>query len=109
MKVCGSVPHLSNYANIFLKFYVCCDISEKKRLILFIVGRVINHNRDLKHVNHALVLCQNVAFMSNVSYILYVCNDISKMNHLLLFMLGIMINHHRGFMHIKYTWALCQK
>ena len=37
-----SVPNLSNYANMFLKCYVCCDISEKKGLILFIFGTVNN-------------------------------------------------------------------
>ena len=37
--VFGSMPNLSNYGNIVLKFYVFCyDIPEKKGLILFTLG-----------------------------------------------------------------------
>ena len=55
----GPMPNLSNYGNM-------CDISEKKRLILFIFGTVINHKRGLMRVKYTLALCQNVAFMSIV-------------------------------------------
>ena len=63
----GSMPNVSNYTNIFLKFYVYNDISEKNGLILVIFGTVINHNRDLMHAKYTLTLCQKVAFMSIIS------------------------------------------
>ena len=101
----GFMPNLStcNYANMFLKFYVCSDISEKNGLILLIFGTVINnnspgHNSDLMHVKYPLALCQNVAF-----YVNYIINCKNQWN---LFMLCAVINHHRGFMHIQYTLAL---
>ena len=59
-KICGSMPDLSNYANIFLKFYVFCNISEKNVFMLFIFGTVINHNRDMMYVKYTMALCQNV-------------------------------------------------
>ena len=40
-----SMPNLSNNAYIFLTCYVCCNISEKNGLILFMFGAVISHNR----------------------------------------------------------------
>ena len=58
------MPNLNTYGNIFLTFYVCCNISEKNGLILFTFGTVINHNKDLMHLKYTLALCQNVAFMS---------------------------------------------
>ena len=51
------MPNLStssNYGNIFYKLDVCCDISEKNGLILFIYGTVINHNRNFMHVKYTL-------------------------------------------------------
>ena len=46
----GCMPNLSNYTNIFLKFYVYCAILEKNGLILFIFNTVINHNEYLMRV-----------------------------------------------------------
>ena len=99
----GPMPNLSNYVNIFLKFYICCNISEKNGLILFIFDTVISHNRELMHVKYTLALCQNVAFMSIISYILYAYRLIW-----ILFIFGTVIIHHRDFMHIKYTLVLCK-
>ena len=47
---------------------VCCNISEKKGLLLLLIfGTVINHNRDLIHVKDTLALYKNVACMSIIS------------------------------------------
>ena len=90
------MPNLSNYNNIFLTFYVCCDISENNGLILFMCGAVINHNRDLMHIKCALRLPKCSIY---VHYIKKFSDE--------LFMLCTVINHHRGFMHINYTLVLC--
>ena len=66
-KIFSFIPNWSNYGNIFLKLYVCCNSSEKNGLILVIFGTIIKHNRDLMHVKYTLALFQNVAFMSNIS------------------------------------------
>ena len=63
----SSMPNLSNYANIFLTFYVCCNISKENWLILFIFRTVINHLKGLMHVKYTLALFQNVAFMFIIS------------------------------------------
>ena len=54
------------------------------------------------HVQYTLSLCQNVAFMSIISYILYIFSDISEMNQLILF---VLINQYRGLMHIIHTYV----
>ena len=61
-----SMPNLINYANIFI-LCVCCNITEKNGLILFIFGTIINHNRDLMHVKYTMALYQNVVFISIIS------------------------------------------
>ena len=55
-------------ATLFLNF-ICCDISEKKELIVFVFGTAINHNtnKDLTHVEYTLALCPNLTFMSIIS------------------------------------------
>ena len=68
----------SNYGNIFHKFHVCCDISEKKGLMLFIFGAVINHNEDLMHVK---IYLGSVPISSiHVHYFIKVCSDISEIS-----------------------------
>ena len=57
-----ALSNLSNFGSIFL--CVCCNVSEKNGLILFIFGTVINHKKDLMHIRYTLALCHNVAFMS---------------------------------------------
>ena len=48
----GSVPNLSNYSHFFLHFVViCCDISEKRGFILFIIGTVIRYDVLWMHVD----------------------------------------------------------
>ena len=65
-------------------------ISQKKNgLILFIFGAVINHNMNLMHIKYTMTLCQNVSFVSIISYILYVCSDISEMNPWILFVSSV--------------------
>ena len=39
------MPKLSNYTNMFLKFYVCCDISENYDLIMSIFWTVITTHK----------------------------------------------------------------
>ena len=53
----GFKPNLSNYGNMFLKFYVCCDISEKNGLVLFIFYTVIHYPKDLMHIKYTLAKC----------------------------------------------------
>ena len=66
--VLDSMPNFSNYRNIFFNFMFCCNISEKKGLmILFIFGTVINHKKDLMHVKYNFALCQNVEVKSIIS------------------------------------------
>ena len=54
----GSVPNLSNYGYFFIIFSVCCDVSEKNVVILFIFGTVIRYHLLLLHVKYHLTLCQ---------------------------------------------------
>ena len=62
----------SNYTNIFLNVMFVAR-SQKKTWVDFVyIWYRINHNRDLMHVKYTLALCQNVAFMSIISYTLYV-------------------------------------
>ena len=37
----GSIPNLNNHGHVFINFDVCCNISEKNVVILFICGTEI--------------------------------------------------------------------
>ena len=60
----GSVQNLSNYVHLFINFV---SVVIEKNGILFIFGRVMNHNRGLMHLKYTLALCKNVALMPIIS------------------------------------------
>ena len=77
---------------IFLKFYVCCNISENNVFIIFIFDTIINHSRDLMHVKYTLALCQNVPLISIYhNFCMFVVIYQWILHQWILFMLGTTI------------------
>ena len=66
---------------------ICCDLSQKNGLILFIFGTLIGYHVLLMHIKYNLDL-PNLSNYTNMFLKLYVYCDISEKNRLILFIFG---------------------